>query len=84
MSAKRLVLPETGGRAVKMSREEATTLLGFRRSAYAAPLRGILLKLLDEVRIHNETETATEENRLQVRAAKKLIEILFDGKVELE
>lgn len=61
MSANRLNLPESTGRAIQLSRKEASTLMGFQRSAYAAPIKEILLKVLDDSRVANETETASEE-----------------------
>lgn len=84
MTAHRLPMPVGTGRVVRLNRTEASTLTGFQRSAYAEPIKAILLKLLDESRLINETETATEENRMRVAAAKELIEVLFTGKVELE
>lgn len=84
MIANRLVFPGGTGRVLKLSRTEASTLSNFQRSAYAAPIKEILLKVLDDTRIRNETNTATEENRLRVQAAKDMIEVLFSGKVELE
>ena len=84
MSANRLPLPTTSGREVALSRTEASTLVNFRRTAYAAPIKEILLKVLDEARLENETTVSTEENRARVAAAKDLITVLFDSKVVLE
>lgn len=84
MAAIHLAIPETEGRTVRLSRTEARTLSGFQRSAYAKPMKEILLKLLDDSRIHNESNPATEENRLRVQAVKEVVETLFAGKVELE
>lgn len=72
------------GEPIKVSRSEASTLTGFRRSAYAEPIKEILNKVLDNSRVRNETQPATEENRLRIAAVKEVMATLFDGKVELE
>lgn len=75
---------EETGEPVRISKSEATVLNAFRRSAYAEPMRELLNKLLDNARLANEEQEASEANRMQVAATKGLINTLFDGKVELE
>lgn len=84
MTARKLEWQNSGTTPIKVTRQEASTLEGFRRSAYAPHIKEILLKTLDTTRIQNETQAASEENRLLVAAVKSVVDVLFDGKVVLE
>lgn len=84
MAASKLHRADTSGRVIALQQAEARTLMSFQRSAYAPVIKEILLKILDDSRLQNETETANEENRLRVQGARAVIETLFTGKVELE
>lgn len=84
MNAYQLEVAKNPGRKIFLTRKEASTLTSFQRSAYAAPLKDILEKVLDDARVQYETEPASEANRLRVMAAKDLLAVVFTGKVELE
>ena len=81
MAAHLLQQPHATGKPIAVSREEARTLLGFRRSAYAPVMKEIALKVLDAQIEQNETEPATEANRHRVLAAREIISTLFDGAI---
>lgn len=84
MTAHRLERPESVGREIRLTRTESSTLLGFRRSAYAPHIEEILRKVLDDARIQNETEPSTELNRIRVQVIKETLDTLFRSKVGLE
>lgn len=71
-------------KVVRLTKQEAQTLLGFRRSTYAKPIHAIALSALDITREEYETLPADEERRVQVNAVKKVLTALFEGKVELK
>lgn len=71
-------------KTVKLTKQQAQTLLGFRRSTYAAPVHAIALAALDITREEYETLPADEARRMQVDGVKKVLTALFEGKVELK
>lgn len=84
MAAYKLERVQENGEPIRLTRTEATTLTSFRRSAYFEPIISILGKILEDSRIKNETEEASEANRQEVLAARNLLDRLKNGKVVLK